>query len=389
MHARLFATYVARNLFRRPWSTFMTLAGMTAVIFAVVLMLMLARGLFVRIADTGDPHNIVVISKTGQSIVLSALFDEDLALLLELQNIGRDAAGRLLISPELVQLTFVEVPAAPQPNGAPLTVRGIRPVALEVHRTVDLLEGRMPLYANEVMAGSMAHVKLGVQANDLTPGAVVRFEGMEWTVCGIFSARGSLFESELWPRESDLMAALQRGTHSCATLRFASPAAAQAALLSFQHPGPLQKTFSAWHEPAYYRTYAQALRWILWLAWAFVFAIGAAGALIGMNTMYTNVITRRREIATLRVLGYHRATIAVLLAAEALVLSLGAAVAGLALGSLLNAMPLAVAQGAFVLQLDATVVMTALGLAFLTGLAGTAVPAFRVLRGSILPSMRD
>lgn len=389
MPVRVLAAYVVRNLARRPWSTCLTLLGMTAVVFAIVLMLMLARGLFTRIADTGDPHNLLVISKTGQSVILSSLFDEELALLVSLPQLARDVANRPLISPELVQLVYVEVPTTSPPAGAPLTVRGIRPRALEVHRTLELVEGRMPLFAHEVMVGSLAHVKLGVPSSLLAPGATLRFEGITWTISGVFSARGSLFESEVWVRESDLMAALQRSSHSCATLRFVSPAAALAALAAFEQSGPLQKTFTASREPDYYRTYAQALQWVLWLAWAFVLAIAAAGALIGMNTMYTNVLARRREIATLRVLGFHPATLAGLLAAEALLISLGAATLGIGLGRVLHATPLAVAQGAFFLHFDSTVALLALALALLSGLVGTAFPTFRILHGSILRHLRD
>ncbi|MCX7848180.1 MAG: ABC transporter permease [bacterium] len=389
MGGRVLIAYMVRNLLRRPWSSVMTLVGIGVVVFAVVLMLMLARGLFVRVRETGDPRNVVVISKTGQSIVLSALFDEDVALLLELEGIAKDASGRVLISPELVQLLYAEVPEARQPNGAPITVRGIRPIAMEVHRAVEVVQGRIPLYANEVMVGSLAHVKLGVSEEEMRVGSVIRFEGMEWRVCGVFSARGSLYESELWVRESDLMAAMERGTHSCATVRCSSIAAAEAAILAFERPGALQRTFTAWQEPAYYRMYAEALRWILWLTWGFVVAIGAAGVLIGMNTMYTNVIARRSEIGTLRVLGFGRGTIGVLLVGEAMMLSLGGGLAGMGLGRLLHAVPLAVAQGAFFLCFDRTVALAAFGLATMIGIVGTVVPAFRVLHGGILENLRD
>jgi putative ABC transport system permease protein len=391
MFAVVLTQYTGRNLIRRPWRSAMTVAGITGVVFAVVLMLMLARGLFTRVAATGEAANLVVISRTGQSIVLSALFDEDVALLVALQGIGRDAADRLLISPELVHLAFVEAAApsgAVARAGAPLTVRGIRPIALEVHRSIEVTAGRMPLHANEVMVGSTAASKLGLPPGALVPGSVLQFEGFRWVVCGVFTAAGSLFESEVWLREADLMAALQRATHSCAVVRFVTPAAAQTALLAWAQPGPLANTFSAWLEPAYYRNYAQALSWILWLAWTFALAIGAAGALIGMNTMYTNVIARRREIATLRVLGFRRATIAVMLAAEAVALTLLAGIGGVVLGRVLDAMPLTLAQGAFLLQLDAVVVGVALGLALVIGLIGVAPPAFRVLHGNLLENTR-
>ena len=104
--------------------------------------------------------------------------------------------------------------------------------------------------------------------------------------------------------------------------------------------------------------------------------------------MYTAIVTRMSEIATLRVLGFKRRHIAVALLAESLLMArLGGALGALA-GLFVRDLPFKLSQGAFFLTVDAVVLAAAAGLSAFIGIAGALLPSISLLRLSILGAMR-
>ena len=99
--------------------------------------------------------------------------------------------------------------------------RGVTPAALEVHREVRILEGHYP-NPGEVIVGKLAHHSLEVLPNALTPGGILRFEGQEFRIAGVFEAPGTVMESEVWFDRTDLMTAIQRDSLSCVVVRLDS-----------------------------------------------------------------------------------------------------------------------------------------------------------------------
>ncbi|MHC4915578.1 MAG: ABC transporter permease [Planctomycetota bacterium] len=381
---RLPLTYSLRNLRRRPWRTAMTAGGIFLVVFAAVLMLSLSRGIAVRTAATGEPANLLVISRKGENAMFSAVEEDEVVHLRNLPAAARGTDGGPLVSPELMHVSTVECAG----RRAPVSVRGVQPIAYEVHRCVRVTGGRLPEGSFEILAGETSHVKLGVPAEALAPGKKVTFEGRDWTICGTFEAGGSLFESEFWTKESDLQTVLRRRTHSFAVVRLESSARAPEALAAFSRTGALQKYFKGWTEAAYYRDFTGGIAWIRWLATAMVLVITVAGALIGVNTMYTAMISRTREIATQRVLGFSRTDILFSLTVESAAVSLLAGAVGAAGGLLLNGFAMRLSQAAFFLVADLPVVAVGIGLALFVGVAGALLPAAHGLRLNIARALR-
>ena len=381
-------TYSLRNLARRPWRTAMTVCGAAMAVLASLLMLALSRGLYQRLDVTGEPENLLLISRKGQNAMFSSIKEEEVVDLWSMSKLALGANGKPLVSPELLHVSFVAVQTSDGTKRAPVSVRGVGPAAWEVHRAVRVTQGRLPEETFDLLVGCTAYIKIGVPPEALAPGRQVRFEEQDWNICGVFEAGGSLLESELWMGESDLQTVLRRRTHSFVVARFQDPSQAQNATEYFRRTGAVERHFKGWPERGYYRQSTKTLAWVFWLSLFMVAAITVAGVLMGVNTMYTAIITRMDEIATLRVLGFKRRQIVASLLVESLVISLLGGLLGSATALLADHIPIRLSQGAFYLRVDATVLAAGLALALFIGVVGALLPSVRQLRLSILDAMR-
>ena len=88
-------------------------------------------------------------------------------------------------------------------------VRGTTRSVLLVRRQVELESGDWP-GPGEIVIGRLVATKLGIEPHELDVGTTLQFEGRNWQISGIFSAGGSVFESEIWCRLDELQQATQR-----------------------------------------------------------------------------------------------------------------------------------------------------------------------------------
>lgn len=387
---RLPFLYSVRNACRRPWRSVLTAGGVGIVVFSAVIMLSLAFGMQGRLVSTGEPENILLISRKGQNIMFSSLEADEIAHLLGIPGVERTPTDALLISQEIMHMCWVDTEGVPRDDGrrALVYVRGVDPIALDVHRRISVIDGHFPETEQQVMVGSTAFVKLGVSREDIRVGREVTFEGETWTVCGIFEAGGALVESELWVRSVDLMTALRRRTSTFAAVRFESAAKAREGLALFDDAGALSRYFKGWFENDYYREFTGTLNWVYWLASIMVAAVAVAGLLIGVNTMYTTVVTRARETGTHRVLGYSRIDVSLSLVIESLLISAVGGAVGVLLGFVVQDLPIRTSQGAFFLRVNAPVVACGLGLSVLIGILGALAPLAKLMRMSVVEALR-
>ena len=324
----------------------MTVLGIAVVVFAAVLMMGLARGLFQRLDVTGEPENLLLISRKGHDVMFSEIKADEMTQLMSLAGLDTTPQGQPMISPEIMSISYMTLDTPDGPRKSPISIRGVIPaMAAAVHRSVHISAGRLPEQPFEMLAGAMAYIKLGVPAQCLAVGSKLTFGSQEWTICGTFEAGGAIVESELWVRDDDLKPAINRKTHSFAVARFQTPQGVRDACGLFQTSGPMERYFKGWPEPEYYAQYSKALSWVFWLSIFMVVAVTAAGVLIGVNTMYTSIIGRLDEIATQRVLGFGRWDIARSLLVESAAISLLGGAIGTSVGLLANNIPMTLTYG--------------------------------------------
>ncbi|MCP4377946.1 MAG: ABC transporter permease [bacterium] len=380
--------YSLRNLIRRPWQSGATALGIAIVVFAAVLMLSLSRGLFSRLDITGSPDNLMLISRKGQNAMFSEIDSVEVVAVSSMPNLASSATGQPLVSPEILHVAMVRAAAVESRAKSSVSIRGVSPIAFEVHEGIRVSEGRFPEVGKyEVLAGSMSHIKLGVPIEAMAVGKDIRFEGVDWTVVGRFTDNASLIESEIWVPQDTLMSVMRRRTHSLVVAKFTSPTYASDATALFRRSGVIEKFFKGRTEREYYGQFTEGLAWVFWLSVFMVCLVAVAGVLIGVNTMYTVVINRMGEIATHRILGFSKFDITMSLLTESVIIALLGGLLGVAGGMYFHNMPMKLSYGAFRLSVDALVISSGLGLAILVGVLGALLPTYKGLRLTIIEAL--
>ena len=368
---------------------------MTAMSVALVVMVLTILLGFVH----GMRHTMTSAAEQGHWMLLirnvkaeaGSINHENIQIIRTMPQIATDAAGNPLMSPEIVA-GFDPTPDAPRASTA--TVRGVHPIAYEVHRGMRVIQGRRPERGkNEWIVGQ----RLAARHPSFRPGATFRWlQHSSWHIVGVFSDNGSARESEAWADLDDI-----------ATTFHIPPAELGAnSIHLILKPGEADSFDKALRADARLRLdlvsesdfYAQSASFSdqlrkLGLVVAFVLAIGAVfGA---MNTMYAAVARRKREVGTLRVLGFGRASVLAAFVMESLILAL----AGGAVGEVL-AVAIAHATGLqsrlmnvgtilFSFQLPWSALVVGMAAAAIVGIGGGLLPAWQASQLNVVDSLRD
>jgi len=294
-------SYNVRSILRRRFSALATAGGLGLVVFVFAADLMLAQGVEETLKASGSPRNAIVLRK-GSSTEVTSLVSREAAKVFSADPAVAVVGGKAVASPEL--FVVFQLPRADGNGTANVGFRGVTSDGLQLLRseTVKVIEGRLPQPAtSELMIGQAL---LG-RYKGAAPGQSIRIARRDWQVVGVFQARGSGFESEVWGDADQLIDASHRPGYSQLTVRLKSPSEL-ASLRATIDANPAY-TVEAKREDLYYEdasgqlaSFVRTLGKVI----GFFFAFGATlGAMI---TMYAQVASRVREVGTLRALGFRR-----------------------------------------------------------------------------------
>lgn len=377
-------SYSLRNLTARPARSLMTAGVVALVVVACCLFLGLISSLRRTLVSSGDPSNLVVMRKGSDNDGASQLPLEALQAIKYFDGIAHDAEDQPLVSPELVVQPFFRTMAGGREN---VLVRGVEPVALQVHKDVHIAAGRMfePSSSEAVVGKGVMGRYRGTQLGD-----ELQFGRGRWKVVGILESGGSSFESEVWVDVRELANDAKRPfPYSGIRIRVARPELLPA--LEQRIDDDPRFALDAQRETDYYAKQAESANplYVLVIGIAVLAGIGAGfGA---ANTMYAAVQARTAEIGTLRALGFSRGSILWSFQVEAVALSglgfaLGAVLA-VVLARLIGLLLGGVAFGArtfttsvVTLEVAPNDLAAAFVLAVLIGLGGGFGPAWQAAR---------
>jgi putative ABC transport system permease protein len=320
----------------------------------------------------------------------SGLGNETTRIVMDKPGIMRDENGPLA-SPEL--FVIVGHPSKKDATDLNVPLRGVSPAALKVRPYIRIVEGRMLTPGtSEIVVGRAA----SGQFAGLTVGSVQNWGQNRWDVVGIFDAGGNVAESEIWCDARVLQPAYRRGnTYQSVYVRLESPEAFQTFKDALSTDPRLSVTPVP--EPDYYAGQSEMLHQIITTIGYLIAALMGIGAIFGaVNTMYTAVASRTREIATLRALGFGSFPVVLSVLTEALALALvggllGGAVAWLAFDgyqtSTMNFQSFS--QVTFAFAVTPMLLTQALLFAIVMGLFGGLFPAWRAARLPVVTALRE
>ncbi len=380
--------YNVGNLMSRKVSSLMTVLGIGIVIAVMVAMMALYNGVNQALVSSGSKENMIVLREGAQTEATSWVTREKYRILRGLEGIDKASDGEPLISPELV--IIFKLPRRDNPTGSNVNVRGVTPKALELRPYIKIVDGRMfHSGVNEVI---VSH-RMRERFLDLDIGDTFKFGTHTWTVVGVFDAKGTSFDSEIWADVETLGLAQKRPEYSSVLLR-PSSATAFKRIADTISSDPRLKLLTK-TEYKYYEDQSQGLLGIKILVTIVTFFMILGATLGAMNTMFSAVASRKRELATMRALGFKRRHILLSIVVESFVLSALAGVAGVLLAMPVNGIAtgtanfLTFSEVAFNFSISAGVAVFAIVLAIVAGVIGGLLPAISAARLPITRALRE
>src|SRR6202050_391442 len=308
--------YNIRSVKARWTSSIVAVLGIAGTVGVFVAMLSLARGFRATLVSSGSPDNAIVLRAGATSEMMSGIKLEDIKILQDAPGVAHASDAPLVTSEVVVVAPF---PLRSTGTDANVQVRGVSANVLTIRKNVKIVEGRMfqPGLSELVVGRNASRTYSG-----LTLGNTVRFGGGKWTVVGIFDAGGSAFDSEVWcdSRVLDQVYKYPENIFQSATAHLTSPAALQEFKDSITADPRMNVDVS--REIDYYAKQSTRMTTLITILGGVVASIMAFGAIFGaLNTMYSAVAERSREIAPMRAIGFGAPSVIISFLIEALLIS--------------------------------------------------------------------
>ena len=382
--------YNFRSVRQRWPSAIVAVLGIAGTVGVFVAMLSLARGFRATLIASGSPDNALIMRAGSNSEMVGAVLLDAVHIIEGAPGVARSGNGPL-VSPEVV--VIAPFPLKSSGTDANVQVRGVAAKALEVRPGVKMVAGRfIHPGLNELIVGKNA---ISAYAG-LDLGSAVRFSGASWSVVGVFDAGGSAFDSEIWCDSALLDQVYKRpaNVYQSVTVHLQSPEAFQQFKDALTSDPRLNVSVD--RELEYYEKQSRQLTTLITVLGGMVAIVMGIGAVFGaLNTMYSAVAERGREIATMRALGFGPASVVASFTVEALLIA--------AVGGIIGAIAVLPLNGlttgtlnfqtfshmAFAFRITPILLLAGIVFALLMGLVGGIPPAVRAARRPVSAALRE
>ncbi len=379
--------YNLRSLLELRATSLMTVlgVGMAAMIF--VILFGFIAGLQSTLINAGGDRNWIVLYRGAPNEDASVILRQQLNLVEVRPEIATARKGAPLVSEEVLLGANIS-----RGNRAKqfVTLRGVSRLAYQVHRNIRLIAGHWPVRGNDEWVIGQ---RVAARYPYLAPGAQFHYYRHDWNIVGVFSDQGSARESEIWTDIDDLLDSKRWPRNANSLHVVLKPGSGEAFRQALKADGRIR--LDEITESDYYAAQSDIVNQLrsLGLIVALTLAVGATFG--GMNTMYTAVARRRREISVLRVLGFSRANIVGSFVIESAILGIAGGVAGemlavvVASATGLNSRLMSVGTMFFSYRPTVAAISAGLIAAAMIGVLGGLMPAWRAARIGIIDAIRE
>jgi putative ABC transport system permease protein len=379
-----------RNVPQRLGASMVAVIGVAAVVLVFAAVLSMANGFERTMLAAGAEDTAIIMRSGSTSEMNSGLSQEQALIVANAPGVLRDG-DTPIASAELYVIVDIRKKSNNQDANVPL--RGVQPAAFEVRNNVEITEGRMfEPGRNEFVVGRAAQQEFV----GLDVGSTIRFGQTDWSVVGTFTAGGSVSESELWTDVRVLQDAYRRGnSFQSVRVRLEDKDGVEAlkSLLT-EDPRIDPDVFS---EKAYYSAQAEPLsRFIKAIGYPLMILMSIGAVFGALNSMYSSISARGKEIATLRALGFGPTAVMASTIVESTLLAVaGGLIGGAAAYLLFNGFRVSTLNGAsfsqvvFDFAVTGDLLLQGIIAALFIGVVGGFFPAIRAARLPVAQALRE
>lgn len=383
--------YNFRSVKARWSSAIVAVVGIAGTVGVFIAMLSLARGFKATLVSSGSEDNAIIMRAGATSEMTGGVSIDTVKIIQDKPGIARGADGSPLVTAEVVLVA--PIPLISTGTDANVEIRGVSKNVLEIRRNIKIVEGRMFTPGlNEIVVGKNANASYA----GLTLGNTISLGSVQWKIVGIFDAGGSSFDSDVWGDAHLIGPAFNRPDTAFQSITVHLTSASALQQLKDAATADPRLSVDVTREIDYYSKQSNRLTTLITVLGGLVAAVMAIGAVFGaLNTMYSAVAERGREIATMRALGFGGPSVVFSFVLEALLIAfVGGLVGCLAVlrlnGVTTGAMNLQTfSHVAFAFKITTELLVKGIVFALVMGLIGGFLPAMRAASMPVASALRE
>ena len=355
--------------------------GVTCTVGVLVSMLALGVGARREAMGGASPNRAILTSVDAPSPAQSSITKDDAPLILDLPGIRRNAEGKPIV---VFQVTvFVQARSKVDRTQTGFPLIGMTPGLTDYEPELRMTAGRMFRSGlHEVIASD----KCVRQYEDFGVGSKRHLRGGDWLVTGNYDLLSTV--CVVFGDGDTILSAFGRNTYNQANLMLQSPEQFANVVQALKANPSLH--LKVQHEAEIFEQNMQQVNGVLNFVSYFIGSIMAVAATIGAaNSLYAIVDSRRRELATLRAVGFNGAPIIASIVLESIFLALpGALIGALAAWLLFNGLQASPLGASFRMAVTPSLALLGLGWALCIGAIAALLPAVRAARVPVTVALR-
>jgi putative ABC transport system permease protein len=367
----------------RIGTSLVTVIGVATVVAVMLSLLGVGEGVLSSYLRNQSPDRVIVRSP-GAVATMGSFSKGDVAQIAEAPGIKRLPDGRPMVQPQAG--IAVELHNKTGGGTSNVVLSGTGDIGEVMNaRTARIIQGRrFRPGLHELVVGKAAQA----QYKNLDVGDTVTLRGTSWKVVGAFDDRGGAEENSLVSDADTVLAAFNRTAYQSVAVELDAPSSFRKFKDALMSNPQLQVRVE--RQGDYIRDQLRPLTALLDFVGYFVGSVMAVGVVFGaLNTMYSAVDARKREIATLRALGFGGSAVVASVIVESLVLAIPGALFGWAAARFLfNNRALTMAGLSFHMDVGPGLAAVGVIVALAIGLIGGLAPSIRAARLPVAEALR-
>jgi putative ABC transport system permease protein len=371
-----------RSLGQHLPAVVVTVVSVASVVGVLVSLLAIREGTSIFQQQSARADEAIVLSADASDSSQSALSPEAFAVVAGAPGVKRSADGHPYVYAS--SIFSVDVLRRDGKRGA-VTLAGYTGDWQRVEGDAKIVAGRLyrPGLRELIVSEPVRSMFRGFDI-----GKHITLHGTQWTVVGVFASSDALADSLLRTDADTVMSAFGRNTFSQVTARLESPSAFTLFADTLVHNPAISVEVKTPAEQ-FEQRFGGLRRFLTYVSY-FISGVIAIGAIFGaLNSLYASVESRRREIATLRAVGFNGVPVVTAVLIESIALAIPGALAGALIAWLLfNGNFVNSGSLVFRLTVTAHLLVVSMAWALAIGLIGGLLPALHAARLPVANALR-